>query len=51
MSESQEDLIYDWNEVERPAARPRVTLDDETWQRGTSLMPDRKLHHLLPEPT
>lgn len=34
MSESQEDLIYDWNEVERPAARPRVTLDDETLRDG-----------------
>lgn len=33
MSE-QEKLIYDWNEVERPAARPRVTLDDETLRDG-----------------
>jgi 2-isopropylmalate synthase len=30
----QEKLIYDWNEVERPAARPRVTLDDETLRDG-----------------
>ncbi|MGE0711987.1 MAG: LeuA family protein [Planctomycetota bacterium] len=27
-------LIYDWNEVDRPAARPRVTLDDETLRDG-----------------
>lgn len=33
MSE-QEKLIYDWNEVERPAARPKVTLDDETLRDG-----------------
>ena len=34
MSDSEQSLIYDWNEVERPAARPRVTLDDETLRDG-----------------
>jgi isopropylmalate/homocitrate/citramalate synthase len=28
------DLIYDWNEVDRPAGRKRVTLDDETLRDG-----------------
>ncbi|HBP22586.1 MAG TPA: 2-isopropylmalate synthase [Planctomycetes bacterium] len=35
MSEHDQDkLIYDWNEVDRPAERPRVTLDDETLRDG-----------------
>lgn len=31
---AQQDLIYDWNEVDRPAERRRVTLDDETLRDG-----------------
>jgi len=27
-------LIYDWNDVDRPSERPRVTLDDETLRDG-----------------
>ncbi|MDQ3070679.1 MAG: LeuA family protein [Acidobacteriota bacterium] len=27
-------LIYDWNDLERPSARPRVMLDDETLRDG-----------------
>ncbi len=34
MAHEDKDLIYDWNEVDRDGARPRVTIDDETLRDG-----------------
>ncbi|RMG13626.1 MAG: 2-isopropylmalate synthase [Planctomycetota bacterium] len=34
MADERRELIYDWNEVDRPRDRPRVTLDDETLRDG-----------------
>ena len=31
---ARDDLIYDWNEEDRPPERPRVTLDDESLRDG-----------------
>lgn len=34
MGHPESELIYDWNEVARDPARPRVTIDDETLRDG-----------------